>query len=179
MDNRRRSRAVSLLLAGSFLALFGCETMLDDHKKVDVDFCGDYKGEDDCCAEDDPCGNGDDAVCQCDGCGWDVDDCTMVWWFTDSCDDGYPTSIGLYQVGTDSVFDEAAGELQWESLVLDEFSVQKDIEVNCTPGEKVCYGGWADSGSWWGCGPKCAQWCADCCYLCDLSGEVSFNLICG
>jgi hypothetical protein len=178
MGTRRESRAVSLLLAGSLFGLLGCETMLDDHKKVDVDFCGDYKGGDDCCAEDDPCDDGDDAICQCYGCGWDLDDCTMVWRFGDLCDDGYTVDIGIYQVGADGFFDEAAGELQWEGLVLEEFSEQVEFEVNCTPGEYMCYGGWSDSGMWWGCAENCQQYCPDCCVYCDLSGEATFNLIC-
>lgn len=172
------TRLAPSLLMAPLLALAACEALLDDHDKVDVDFCGGYKGDDECCAEDDPCDLGDDLGCQCSGCGWDRDDCTMLWTFTDACDDGYAIDVGVYQVGADGYYDETADEPKWEGLTLEELGEAYELETDCTPGEYTCWGAWADSGMTWGCGSGCQQYCPDCCYYCDLSGVVVRTLIC-
>jgi len=173
-----RSLRATSLLAAALLSLAGCETLLDDHDKVDADFCADYKDDDECCSEDDPCDLEDDLDCDCWGCGWDEGDCTMSWLFADSCDDGYAIDIGVYQVGDDGWFDEAAGDPHWDGFVLEELSEQYEFLVPCEPGEYTCWGGWSDSGTTWGCGKDCQAGCPDCCYYCDLEGWVSLSLTC-
>lgn len=164
-------------LALLFVALLGCQALLDDHPKVDVDFCGGYGGEDECCAEDDPCDLGDDQQCDCDGCEWDQADCTMAWTFTDQCDDGQTIHVGLYEVGGNGVFNE--GELEWESLELEELGEPYTIEIRCNEGEKVCYGAWSDDGYWlWGCAENCSEYCEACCWFCDYNQDVPMNLHC-
>jgi len=150
----------------------GCQKLLDDHPKVDVNFCGDYDGDDECCGEGDPCDLGDNQECECSGCEWDVDDCTMTWNFMDMCDNNEEVHIGLYEIGDNGSFDE--GEEQWESLTLDEYGEEYTIRIDCNEGELVCYGGWSESGYWWGC----AKNCADCCYYCDHQSEVFRQLGC-
>ncbi len=146
----------------------GCQKLLDDHPKVDVDFCGDYKGDDECCSQDDPCDLGDNQQCECGACAWDVDDCTMSWNFIDLCDDNEKIHIGLYE-----------GEDQWEGLTLDEYGEEYTIKIECSEGEKVCYGAWAESGYWlWGCAENCSEYCEDCCYFCDYKAEVLRQLGC-
>ena len=49
--------------------------------------------------------------------------------------------------------------------------------LNCTPGEKICYGAWVTgSGSrYWGVGPNGKYGCTGCCTTCG-SGTVSYTL---
>jgi len=70
------------------------------------------------------------------------------------------------------------GELKWEGLVLEQLGEAYELDVDCTPGEYMCYGGWSDSGLQWGCSDDCQQYCADCCTACDLAGYVTLTLIC-
>ena len=165
---------VILLLA---CALAGCQALLDDHPKVDIDYCGDYTGNDECCAEGDPCDLAGNQQCDCDGCDWDLDDCTMQWTFTDLCDDFEAIHVELYQVGVNGLFDE--GEKKWDSLDLEAYGEPGTIEIRCTEGEKVCYGAWSESANWlWGCAENCLQYCENCCYYCDHQDQVSLQLGC-
>jgi len=170
---KRTVPTIALLLT----VLVGCQALLDDHPKVNVDFCSDYKGDDECCAQDDPCDLGDNQQCDCDNCDWDLDDCTMSWTFADLCDDGHTIHVGLYEVGENGVFDE--GELEWESLDLKELGEPSTIEIKCTEGEKVCFGAWSDDFYWlWGCAENCSQYCEACCWYCDYQDDVNMNLTC-
>jgi hypothetical protein len=170
-----RSGASFVLVAVWGLA--GCQSLLDDHPKVDVDYCADYTGVDECCADDDPCGLGVNQQCECDGCDWDRDDCTMSWTFVDLCDDTEAIHVGLYQVGANGYFDE--GEKEWESLDLEVYGEPGTIDIRCTEGEKVCYGAWSESSYWlWGCAQDCQQDCPDCCYYCDFQGQIDLQLGC-
>ena len=174
--NTTYNKGMWILLALVFLT--GCELMLDEHAKVSVDFCAQYKGEDECCANDDPCDLAGNGACNCLGCDWDHDECTMTWSFTDVCNDGASVQVGIYQVGQNGTF-ERDQEESWEDLELNGYGVQGSVDIDCEAGLLLCYGGWADVSGWnWGCSQDCQTYCDSCCYQCDYSEEVTLELGC-
>ena len=59
---------------------------------------------------------------------------------------------------------------------LNDYSVHTHT-LNCTPGEKICYGAWVTGtgNKYWGVGPNGKHGCTGCCTTCG-SGTVSYTL---
>ncbi len=55
---------------------------------------------------------------------------------------------------------------------------RKSVPIECTPGERICWGAWRyGNDRWsWGTGPDNARTCEDCCSLCVPSGTETIDL---
>ena len=55
----------------------------------------------------------------------------------------------------------------------------KEMSLECTEGESICYGAWidGDENTYWGVGPNNSQKCDNCCYTCTGGSTEEINLI--
>jgi hypothetical protein len=55
---------------------------------------------------------------------------------------------------------------------------KKSVPIECTPGERICWGAWRyGNDRWtWGTGPDNGRTCDDCCSLCVPSGTETIDL---
>lgn len=61
------------------------------------------------------------------------------------------------------------------SWVIDDYETT-NYKLNCTRGERICYGAWEDEGDLhWGVGRDAEFGCSNCCYTCN--GNTSTRLI--
>jgi hypothetical protein len=63
-----------------------------------------------------------------------------------------------------------------QAYSLNDYSVHNHT-LNCTPGEKICYGAWVtgSGNKYWGVGPNNRYGCTACCVTCG-SGTATYTL---
>ncbi len=89
-------------------------------------------------------------------CPKQVNHDVMLWTFRDAWDDGVGQNVGLYDV---------TARLEWGPYFLQKFNANLSTSIECTTGDKICWGAW--QGSYlWGCGEECTEPCTDCCHIC-------------
>lgn len=64
-----------------------------------------------------------------------------------------------------------------EVYILDDYD-NKVFNLNCSTGEKICYGAWVrgNSDKYWGVGLDNSQSCSDCCYTCGY-GDTDLRIL--
>jgi hypothetical protein len=102
----------------------------------------------------------------------------MTFTFIDSCDDGIPPALALYDVTSSNPSQPRL--YLWGIYRLSSYDLPEQFTIDCVPGHKICYGAWIQQGQgYWGCGPECRLSCDNCCMECDNIMVQPVRLLCG
>ena len=100
----------------------------------------------------------------------------MTWRFEKTCNDGYTTSLKLYDRDSGAVWPSNTRSWTFKSGE----SITETI--SCSSGNKICFGAANnadDSLGYWGIGIGHFLGCTDCCRSCGTSSDVINTLKCG